>query len=256
MVEGVQVITDPNEVKELLKKGTVTDINAFIKNAARNNPDLVKDPEAFEKQWETDKARRAVEDFKVAEPERIGTKRAELEDVLEKHGIELADAYDKLSDKQKAYGKITSKLSFAISIDEIEKIFTWAEIEFGQLSWKEKCLSLFQAAELIGTTPANYRGIRKIFLAIVEGNTLEVKPEDLRASTKAESVQKAVGAKLLKTKDNGEVEECWNWAEVELQKQLMTLDKYIVFFQIAEMIPLTEDHYKTIRKIFVRMNKD
>ena len=255
------------------KPGKITDIFGYLKKAVETNPDLAKDSKTLQaikannkqeieaakrlqSDYEANVGKKIVDDFKAAEGDRIGTKRAELEDVLEKHGIGLADAYEKLTDKQKAYGKITSKLSFAAGIDEVEKIFTWAEIEFGPLSWKERCLSLFQAAELIGTTPANYRGIRKIFLALTEGNTLEVKPEDLIAPDKVQTVQKTTGAKLLKAKDFADVEACFDWAEVELQKQLVTLDKYIVFFQIVEMLDLGEKHYKAIRKIFVRMNKD
>lgn len=255
-MENVQVLTDPEEVKKLLAQGTITDIDAFIKNSANKSPDLVKDPEAFARSWEADRGRMVVDAFKKAEGERIGTKRAELGEVLESHGLGLAEAYDKLTDKQKSYGKITSKLSFAISIDEVEKIFTWAEIEYGPLTWEEKCLSIFQAAELIGTTPANYRGVRKILLAMLEGNTVEVSSADLEADTKIQTIQKIVGAKLLKATTPADVEACFDWAEVELQKQLMPLDKYIVFFQIAEKVPLDEDHYKAVRKIFIRMIKD
>lgn len=254
-MEEVQVLTDPEEVKKLLAKGTITDIGAFMKEAAKSNPDLI-DPEKFEKKWNEDKAARALKEFTEAAPEAIGTKRAELEEILEKHSPGLSAAFAEMTPKDKFYGQLTAKLSFAISNDEIEKIFTWGEVEFGQMAWREKCLALFQAAELIGTTPANYRGIRKMFLEMVKGNDIEIKPEYLQAEDARQATQKAVCAKLLKVEDIAGVETIFDWAEVELKRQLMVADRYIVFFQIAEMVVLTEDHYKAMRKIFVRMNKD
>ena len=85
---------------------------------------------------------------------------------------------------------------------------------------------------------------------------IEIKPEYLQAEDARQATQKAVCAKLLKVEDIAGVETIFDWAEVELKRQLMIADRYIVFFQIAEMVILTEDHYKAMRKIFVRMNKD
>jgi hypothetical protein len=227
---------------------------AFMSDSIKAHPEWAKDTKGLKDI--KDQGQQILADFKANESERIGTKRAELRESFERQGLELAEPFENMTDKQKSYGKITSKLSFAISIDEVEKIFTWAEIEYGHLTWEEKCLSIFQAAELIGTTPANYRGVRKILLAMIEGNTVEVSSADLQADTKVQTVQKVLGAKLLKAVTPADVEACFDWAEVELAKQLMVLDKYIVFFQIAEKVPLDEDHYKAVRKIFIRMNKD
>lgn len=250
------VITDRAEIEALLSRGSVADIGEFIKQAAKDNPDLVPDPQAFEEQWEKDKAAAALAEYKERAPEAIGTKRAELAEVLEEHGIGLAESYADLTDKQKAYGQVTSRLSFASSIDDIEKIFTWADIQFGQFSMRERCLAIFQGAELIGTSPANYRGIRKMFLEIVHGNDVEIKPEYLEARDAREAVQKAVCAKLIKAKSPANVEDIFSWAEVELGKQIGVADRYIVFFQIAEMIRFDVRIYKAIRKVLCRMNKD
>jgi hypothetical protein len=253
-MEEVEVLTDPLEVKKLLANGKITDINAFMKQMAREHSDLVQDPEAFDRQWEANTGKQIIADFKAKAPESIGSKRSELQEALDSHG--LAESFEELTDKQRSYGRITAKLSFACSVDDIEKVFRWAEVEFGALSWREKCLALFQAGELIGTTPTNYRGIRAIFLEIVKENVIEIKADYLEAKNKVEATQKVVCAKLLKAKDTNDIEMVFDWAEIELQRQLMVADKYIVFFQIAEMIPFDEKKYKAIRKIFMRMNKD
>lgn len=250
------VITDREEIEKLLAKGKISDINEFMKEAAKANPDLVPDPEKFNEQWEKDKASAALADFKDRAPQAIGTKRAELEEVLAEHGIGLAESYETLSDKQKAYGQVTSRLSFASGIEDVEKIFTWADIQFGAFSLRERCLAMFQGAELIGTSPANYRGIRKMFLEIVKGNDIEIKPEYLEAKDKREAVQKSVCAKILKAKDIVDIEDILDWAEVELDKQIGIADRYVVFFQVAEMVQFTDAIYKAVRKILVRMNKD
>jgi hypothetical protein len=260
------VSIDKEAIQETLKKDKITDIFGFIKKQAKATPELVADPDTINRMRREAKAfeeKRAealgdsiLADFQDRAPEAIGTKRAELEEVLAEHGIGLADAYESLTDKQKAYGQITSRLSFASGVDEVEKIFTWAAIQFGEFSLREKCLAMFQGGELIGTGPANYRGIRKMYLEIVKGNKIEIKPEYLEAKDKREAVQKSVCAKLLKAKSPTELEDIFSWAEVELGKQIGIADRYIVFFQVAEMITYTDGIYRAMRKILVRMNKD
>jgi hypothetical protein len=255
-MEEISVLTDPEEIKNTLAKPNITDIGAFLKDAALRNPDLVPDPQAFAENWDRDRGKSIIHDFKERAPDAIGTKRAELMEVLKEHEIGLEEAFADLTDKQKSYGKITAKLSFASGIDEIEKIFNWAEIEFGPLSMREKCLSIFQGAELIGTAPAQYRGIRKMFLEMVKGNNVEVKEEYLEGKSKQDKIQKSVCAKLLQAITTKDVEDIFDWAEVALDRQIVTLDRYVVFFQVLEMVPLTEETYKVIRKILIKMAKD
>jgi hypothetical protein len=95
-----------------------------------------------------------------------------------------------------------------------------------------------------------------MFLSLVVGNDVEIKPEYLEAKDKRDACQKTACAKLLKANDKADIEDIFDWAEVELQNQLTPADRYIAFFQVAEMVPLSEDNYKAERKIFVKMNKD
>jgi hypothetical protein len=251
------VIADKVEAERILGKGKIADIAAFIKNAARANPELVKDPEAFDREWDYHPTPQQMSD-ELAErlPESIGTKRAEFHEVLEKYDADMAKSYSELTDRQKAFGQIASKLSFVNGIDEADKIFAWADIQFGDVTIREKCLAMFQAAQLIGTLPMNYRGVRKMFVAMVAGNSIDVQTEWLEAKDKYEATQKAIAAKLLKADSIHSVESIFDWAEVELARQLPVMDRYFVFFQVAEVIPFTEDHVKALRKILIRMNKD
>lgn len=249
------VISDRTQVADLLKQGKITDIGAFLKDAARKHSDVV-DPDEFDRKWDYDAGAAIVKDFAGREGEAIGSKRSELQEVLKDHESRLVDAFSEMTDKQKSYGSVASKLSFANGYDEVDKIFSWADIQLGPMSVREKCLSMLQAAQLIGTTPANYRGVRKMFLSIVAGNNIAIQPEWLVASDKAEATQKAVAAKLLKAESIEDVEACFDWAEVELRRQLPVADRYFVFFQVAEVAPLGEDHYRNLRKILCRMNKD
>jgi hypothetical protein len=254
-MEAVQVFSDPEQIKEILAKGKITDIAEFIKAQAKANPDLVKDPAKFEEQWNRSAGGQAVAELKQNEADRIGTRKSELAEILEKHSPGLAEAFAELTPKDKLYGQLAGKLSFAVSVDQVEKIFNWGEVEIGAFTWRDRCLALMQAVELMGTLPQHYRGMRKIFLEAIKDNTIEIKPEYLQASSATEAIQKAVCAKMAKASSNEDIETIFDWAEVELQKQLLTADKFIVFCQIAEMMPFDEARYRTIRRIFVRMNK-
>ena len=253
------VIADKAEAEKLLKKGNITDIGAFMKAAARNNPDLVKDVDAFDKAWDAknpDKIQQIREELGEEMAESIGSKRSAFMEVMDKYNVEMAESYDNLTDRQKAYGKMASKLSFANGIEEVDKIFAWADIQFGDVTIREKCLAMFQAAQLIGTLPMNYRGVRKMFVAMMAGNEIDILPEWLEAKDRQDAIQKAIAAKLLKADSIHAVESVFDWAEVELARQLPVMDRYFVFFQVAEVIPFTDDHFKALRKILIRMNKD
>jgi len=249
------ITSDPEEIKDLIEKGTISDIGEFIKQAARES-DLVADPEKFEENWNRHASARALEQYKHNAPESIGSKHAELARSMKEHGIDLQAEYDKLTPKQKFVGKLTAKLSFASTIKDIADIFTWAEIEMGPMGWKERCLALFHSAQLIGTDAASYRGIRKIFLLLTEGNDIAILPEYLKADNAREAIQKAACAKLLKAKSNEDVENVFTWAGVELGQSIGNIDRYVVFYQIVEMLEIGKEQYQSILPTYCLMSKD
>ena len=120
----------------------------------------------------------------------------------------------------------------------------------------EKCLAVLQGAQLIGTKPENYRGNRKIFYAMVQGNDIEIPAEWLEAKNAEDAAQKAIASKLLKVQELGDIEDIFDWAEVQLDRQITVTDRYFIFLQIAQVINYTDEIFKAIRKILVRMNKD
>ena len=255
-MEAVSVLTDKEEVKNLLAKGNITDIGEFMKTQALAHPELVPDPEAFNEAWDRQTAAAVVKEFSEKAPERIGSKRAELLDALSKYNQSLVDAWNQATPRQKCYGQVASKLSDANSMDDITKVFTWADIQFGDFTLAEKCLAILQGAQLIGTKPENYRGNRKIFFAMIANNDIEIPAEWFEAKNGEDAAQKAIASKLLKVKSIPEIEEIFDWAEIQLDRQIIVADRYFIFLQIAQVINCTDEIFKTIKKILIRMNKD
>jgi hypothetical protein len=254
-MDEISVSADKHALQEIIAKGTVKDIGAFIKAQARANPDLV-DPEAFEAQWNRSHADPVPTEFNQEAAENIGTKRAELETVLSKYDAPLAEAFQAVTPRQKIFDDYISNLSFCKTYAEIDKVNAWGEVEFGAMSLEDKATALFNSIGYIGTTPRHYRAARKIFLAFIADVYVDIRPEDLKAADAYQAALLACKAKLLHAKSSADIENCFDWLEVEIQTPLTTMQRMISFFQAARDIPVSPDKYKAIRQIFVRMNKD
>lgn len=142
MVEGTQL--------------TFEDMMAHAKLQADMNPE-----EAARVKAEVDAANASM---KIALDDRIGSNRSAVMNELEERGDALRDAFAQLTPQQKAYGKLVGKLLASNGNADIESAFSWFEVEFDmKLSFIERCLALFQAAESLDMTEQTYRGVRKIF---------------------------------------------------------------------------------------------
>ena len=247
------VSADKAELQEVLAKGTIKDIAGFMKEQARANPDLV-DPDAFEAQW--NKSHADPVPAKMDESENIGTKRTELQSILYEYDKPLADAFKQVTPKQKAFDDYISNLSFCKTYAEIDKVNAWGEVEFGAMNLEDKACALFNSIGYIGTTPRHYRAARKIFLVFISDVFVDIRPEDLKASTAYQAAILACKAKLLRARSNTDIENCFDWLEIEIKQQVTTLQRMISFFQAARDIPMTEKKYKELKSIFIRMNKD
>ena len=124
-----------------------------------------------------------------------------------------------------------------------------------ELSINEKCLLICAACLWLDVTQTTYRGIRQIFLAATKDNQVEILPEFLVGKDKRDEIQRSVCAKLLKAKTNAEIEDIFSWADVKLGFVLSIQDKEMAMFQVLEMIPFTDDIFKSIRRIFLKMNR-
>ena len=254
MEQVAGILADPDEVKKLLSKGHITDINAFIKAQARANPDLVRDPAAFEANWDEDKASRALTAYKSAEAEGIGSRRAQLQDIVEEFTPSLAEAFKEATPKVQFTDRLIERMSFAMSNDEVDKLFTWAEVESGEkLGIQTRGMILLHAVGFKGTELKYYRGLRKIFLAIVASNTVEIEPSQLMAKNKDEAIQIAIQVKLLKASTIEEIEDIFAWGEIERGMGFSERDKYMAFWITAQRCPISEEQYKAIKAVFVRM---
>ena len=249
------VSADKAAFQEVLAKGTIKDIGAFIKDQARANPDIV-DPKAFEERWNKSHADPVQAQFRDAAAENIGTKRTELENVLTQYDKPLAEAFKQVTPKQKVFDDYISNLSFCKTYAEIDKVNSWGEVEFGAMNLEDKATALFNSIGYIGTTPRHYRAARKIFLTFIADVYVDIRPEDLKASNAYQAAILACKAKLLRARSTTDIENCFDWLEIEIQAPVTTLQRMISFFQAARDIPVTQDKYKAIKSIFVRMNKD
>jgi hypothetical protein len=82
---------------------------------------------------------------------------------------ELQAIFSKMTPEEKAIGKLVGKILQAHSYNEIEAAWAWYEVEFAngvQLTYRQKMLVLFQAAETLDCTQAQYNLIRKMYLTV------------------------------------------------------------------------------------------
>jgi hypothetical protein len=256
-MDNIAVTADAEEVKNLLTKGRITDINEFIKEQARKSPEYVADPATFEAQWNQHAATQAIAEFKEAAPESIGSKRSELQSIVESYDKSLAKAFDEVTPLEKFIDLLEEKMSWASGVEEIEKLFTWAEVESSKkLDYTHKGNILMSSVGYIGTNPRHYRALRKMFLEAVKDNQISIDLSTVNAKSKDEAAQIAGQLKLLKAKTTGDIEDIFAWIEIEMGQVLATKDRYMAFWLTAQNVLLDEDHYKAIRKIFIRMNKE
>lgn len=90
-------------------------------------------------------------------------------------------------------------------------------------------------------------------------NELEEQGDALRDAFAAMTpAQKAYGklvGKLLASNGNVDIENAFNWFEVEYDIKLSVMERCLALFQAAESLDMTEQTYRGIRKIFNLMNK-
>jgi hypothetical protein len=262
------LITEPDEMRALLEKEKITDISEYIKKSVKQMgpteielPDgttTIVDPDEFSIKWDKESKanKETLDEFLENMPEAITSKREEFVEVLKKHESPLAEAFEKATPEQKFVELVSSKLSFAQGLHEVDKIFTWAEVELNRaIEVHERVLLIFSACMWLDMTQTTYRGIRKIFIELVRNNKVEVKPEFLEAPTYREQVQRAVCKKLLGVKNNIDVENIFDWAEVQLKLQVGIQDRVLVFFQVIQMLDFNAEQLKEVLGIFVKMNK-
>jgi hypothetical protein len=108
----------------------------------------------------------AIEAVQLMQDEGLGSERKKLAKTLEASGNPLAQAFADMTPAQRAWGQLTGKIYMATSYDAIEEAFTWFEgvVKDKPLSWRDKMLALFQAAELLECDAQTYRLIRKMYL--------------------------------------------------------------------------------------------
>ena len=102
--------------------------------------------------------------------QRVGTIRQNMIAEFEEQAdlASLKESFNKMTPEQKAWGKLVGKLLSVNGNADVEDAFTWFQEEypnFGELTNRDKCLAMFQAAETMDLNdPSIYRGIRKIFV--------------------------------------------------------------------------------------------
>lgn len=245
------IVYDIPSIEEALKKEKITNIEKYMKDTMGIDISK-KDSTGFV----DDKSKTILDEFLENMPEAITSQKEELNELLQKYDSPLAEAFTKATPEQKFVELVSSKLSLANSNEEIEKIFIWAEIESKkEFSIKEKVLMILAASLWLDMTQVTYRGIRKMFLEMTRDNTIEVLPEFLKGKDKRDAVQRETCAKLLKAKSYKEIEDIFDWAEIELRLQIGIQDRCVVFFQVAEMIDYDDSHLTNVKKIFIKMNK-
>lgn len=105
----------------------------------------------------------------------IGSLRSQAIEQLDRQDPELAEAFRRLPDSQKAIGRLQGKMLAARGIADMNAVFTWYETEYGDqewykpFGWLEKVQIIAAALPLVASVDEKaYRAAVKIWAACQE----------------------------------------------------------------------------------------